>query len=204
MTPPKKSFSLNSVPRPVLVGIMILGMLGAFFSQHSLNNQRGRLSPTYLEPLQDAPPMLALTANALGGFRGIIATYLWLRANEMQLQDRYSEQMQLSEWVSQLQPTVPMVWVNRAWNMAYNISKTYEDPEIRWRYVYDGVKMLRDRGIKYNPQEPIIYNELCYIFEHKIAHNLDDHHRYYKLRWMEMMQDVLWAVSYTHLRAHET
>ena len=192
MTPPKKSFSLNSVPRPVLVGIMMLGMLGAFFSQHSLNNQRGRLSPTYLEPLQDAPPMLALTANALGGFRGIIATYLWLRANEMQLQDRYSEQMQLSEWVSQLQPTVPMVWVNRAWNMAYNISKTYEDPEIRWRYVYDGVKMLRDRGIKYNPQEPIIYNELCYIFEHKIAHNLDDHHRYFKLRWMEMMQDVLW------------
>ena len=26
-----------------------------------LNNQRGELSPTYLEPLQDAPPMLALT-----------------------------------------------------------------------------------------------------------------------------------------------
>ena len=67
--------------------------------QSKLNNQRGELSPTYLENLQDAPPMLALTTQALGGFRGLISSYLWLRANEMQLKKKYQEQMQLSEWL---------------------------------------------------------------------------------------------------------
>ena len=68
--------------------------------------------------------------------------------------------------------------------MAYNISRNYEDPEIRWKYIHDAVKLLRDEGIKYNPQEPLVYDQLAYLFEHKIGHNMDDHHRYYKFRWM--------------------
>ena len=137
--------------------------------------------------------MLALTTQSLGGFRGLISSYLWLRANEMQLQKKYQEQMQLSEWVAQLQPHVSMVWRNRAWNMAYNISVSYPDAETRWKYVYEGISLLRDHGIKYNPQEPLIYHELGWIFQHKIAHNMDDHHRYYKLRWLQAMTAVLWA-----------
>ena len=180
-------------PKLALVAFISVSLVGLFFVQGNLNAQRGELSPTYLEPLQDAPPMLALTTQALGGFRGLISSYLWLRANEMQLQKKYQEQMQLSEWVAQLQPHVSMVWRNRAWNMAYNISVSYPDAETRWKYVYEGISLLRDHGIKYNPQEPLIYHELGWIFQHKIAHNMDDHHRYYKLRWLQAMTAVLWA-----------
>ena len=76
-------------PKLALVAFISVSLVGLFFVQGNLNAQRGELSPTYLEPLQDAPPMLALTTQALGGFRGLISSYLWLRANEMQLQKKY-------------------------------------------------------------------------------------------------------------------
>tara|TARA_B100000959_G_scaffold220006_1_gene232444 strand:- start:90 stop:1739 length:1650 start_codon:yes stop_codon:yes gene_type:complete len=184
---------MRDVPSKLaLIAIISVSLAGLFFIQSNLNAQRGELSPSYLEPLQDAPPMLALVTQSLGGFRGLISSYLWLRANEMQLQKKYQEQMQLSEWVAQLQPHVSMVWRNRAWNMAYNISVTYPDAETRWKYVSEGVSLLRDHGIKYNPQEPLIYHELGWIFQHKMGHNMDDHHRYYKLRWLQAMTAVLW------------
>ena len=187
-----RSTTMDTPPKIALIGMVMVSLAGLFLVQDGLNTQRGELSPTYLEPLQDAPPLLALTTQSLGGFRGLISSYLWLRANEMQLQKKYQEQMQLSEWVAQLQPKVSMVWRNRAWNMAYNISVTYPDAETRWKYVSEGVSLLRDHGIKYNPQEPLIYHELGWIFQHKIGHNLDDHHRYYKLRWLQAMTAVLW------------
>ncbi len=185
--------TLDSVPKPILLAIMVVLVALAFVAQERLNTQRGELSHTHLEPLQNAPPMLVLTTQALSGFRGIISSYLWLRANEMQLQKRYQEQMQLSQWVSQLQPTVPTVWVNRAWNMAYNVSVKYPDPETRWKYIQEGVRLLRDEGIKYCPQEPRIYHELAWTFQHKIGHNMDDHHRFFKQQWLNNMTAVLWA-----------
>ena len=192
MSRENRSTTMDTPPKVALIGVVMISLAGLFLVQGGLNDQRGELSPTYLEPLQDAPPLLALTTQSLGGFRGLISSYLWLRANEMQLQKRYQEQMQLSEWVAQLQPHVSMVWRNRAWNMAYNISVTYPDAETRWKYVSEGVGLLRDHGIKYNPQEPLIYHELGWIFQHKIGHNMDDHHRYYKLRWLQAMTAVLW------------
>lgn len=183
---------LSNLPKPALIGIMLGCLIGVFLVQGKLNTQRGKLSPTHLEPLQDAPPMLALVTQSVGGFRGIISSYLWLRSNEMQQKKNYPEQMQLAKWITQLQPQVPTGWVNRSWNMAYNISRNYPDPETRWKYIYDAVKMLRDEGIKYNPQEPLVYAQLAYLFEHKIGHNMDDHHRYYKFRWMQAMEGVLW------------
>jgi len=183
---------LNNLSKPALIGIMLACLVGIFLVQGKLNTERGKLSPTHLEPLQDAPPMLALVTQSIAGFRGIITSYLWLRSNEMQQKKNYPEQMQLAEWITQLQPQVPTAWVNRSWNMAYNISRNYSDPETRWKYIHDAVKLLRDEGIKYNPQEPLVYDELCRLFEHKIGHNMDDHHRYYKFRWMQAMEGVLW------------
>ncbi len=105
----QRADTMDTPPKVGLILVVIVCLFGLFIVQSRLNNQRGELSPTYLEPLQDAPPMLALTTQALGGFRGLISSYLWLRANKMQLQKKYQEQMQLSEWVAQLQPHVSTV-----------------------------------------------------------------------------------------------
>ena len=84
-----RSDTMDTPPKVALVGVIFLCFGGLFILQGSLNSQRGELSPTYLEPLQDAPPLLALATQSLGGFRGIISSYLWLRANNMQLKKKY-------------------------------------------------------------------------------------------------------------------
>lgn len=185
-----------SAAHPRLKKIAVLSLAGvlfagSFFSQRHLNQQREDLDLTRITPLENAPPMLAFTTVALGGFRGLIANVLWIRASELQENGKYFEMFQLSDWITKLQPHFSLVWANQAWNMSYNISIKFERPEDRWPWVRRGIELLRDEGLRYNPKEPLIYRELAWHFQHKMGQNLDDAHEYYKQVWAEEMQQVL-------------
>ena len=126
--------------------------------QKSLNRDRVQLGLTIGSPLQDAPPLLAFTTVALGGFRGLISNLLWIRANDLQMDDKYFEAAQLADWITDLEPHFAQVWVFQAWNMAYNISVKFKenapgDYSDRWRWVERGIDLLRDRGLRYNPDD---------------------------------------------------
>ena len=79
--------------------------------------------------------------------------------------------------------------------MAYNISVKFKEsspgqfPD-RWRWVKAGVELLRDDGLRYNPNETLIYRELAWFFQHKIGQNLDDASMYYKQQWANDMAKV--------------
>src|ERR1043166_726023 len=90
-----------------LAGVLLVG---AGFIQRQLNRQRTELGLTRIAPLQNAPPILAFTTVALGGFRGLIANALWIRANDLQQDDKFFEQVQLSDWITKLEPTFTQVW----------------------------------------------------------------------------------------------
>jgi len=158
--------------------------------QSLLNVDRKEFGFTFMAPLENAPPVLAFTTVALGGFRGLISNILWIRANELQEEDRYFEMVQLSDWITKLTPHFASVWTHQAWNMAYNISVKSKDHEERWLWVKRGLDLLQE-GLKYNPGEVNIYKELSWFFRHKIGQNLDDAHMLYKLHWAQEMQDVL-------------
>ncbi|MCS1410323.1 MAG: hypothetical protein M2R45_03515 [Verrucomicrobia subdivision 3 bacterium] len=51
---------------------------------------------TRRKTLENALPMLAFTTVTLGGFRGLIANYLWMRAANHQKAGRYFEMFSLS------------------------------------------------------------------------------------------------------------
>ncbi len=163
-----------------LLALALVLLVTAGFQQQRLNRQRSALGLTRVAPLENAPPVLAFTTVALGGFRGIIANLLWIRANDMQQEDRYFEQVQLADWITKLEPTFVQVWLVQAWNMAYNISVKFRDPYDRWRWVQSGIELLRDQGIRYNPKEALLYRELAWFYQHKIGQNLDDAHLIYK------------------------
>jgi hypothetical protein len=175
----------------VLAGAAIVLLVATSFLQQRLNHQRAELGLTRGAPLENAPPVLAFTTVALGGFRGLIANALWIRANDLQMEDRYFEQVQLADWITKLEPTFVQVWLVQAWNMAYNISVKFRDPYDRWRWVQQGIELLRDEGLKYNPQEALIYRELAWFFQHKMGQNLDDAHLIYKYEWANEMTRVL-------------
>ena len=158
--------------------------------QSAMNRDRKTLGITRTEPLENAPPVLAFTTVALGGFRGLISNALWIRANDLQEEDKFFEMAQLADWITKLEPHFVQVWLVQAWNMAYNISVKFKDWPDRWRWVSRGVELLRDQGLKYNPNETLIYRELAWFFQHKMGQNLDDASVYYKQQWANEMAVV--------------
>jgi hypothetical protein len=174
-----------------LAGLAALLLCASSQMQNWLNQERDRLGLTMLPPLKNAPPLLAFTTVALGGLRGLIANALWMRMNDLQNDDKFFEMVQLADWTTALEPHFTQVWTDQAWNMAYNISVKFKNPEDRWHWVECGIRLLRDRGIPLNPDAALLYRELSWFFQHKMGQNLDDAHMTYKLRWAQEMQNVL-------------
>jgi hypothetical protein len=177
--------------KPVLLAIAAALFVASYFTQHSLNRLRAQLGLTRVEPLQNAPPVLALTTVILGGFRGLIANALWIRAMELQEEDKYFEKVQLADWITKLQPHNTTVWIVQAWDMSYNISIKFTDPRDRWLWVRRGIELLRDQALRFNPHDVTVHRELAWHFQHKMGHNLDDAHLFFKGIWATQMQALL-------------
>ena len=179
----------------LLVSLAAVLFVTAGFVQQSLNRDRDLLGLTRVQPLDNAPPVLAFTTVALGGFRGLISNALWMRATDLQDEDKFFEMAQLADWITKLEPHFVQVWLVQAWNMAYNISVKFKEtapglfPD-RWRWVKAGIELLRDEGLRYNPNELLMYRELAWFFQHKMGANLDDAATYYKQQWANDMAKV--------------
>ncbi len=143
--------------------------------------------------VNNAPPFVAFTTMALGSFRGLLADVLWLRANSLQDEGNYFEMVQLANWITELQPTFSGATVYLAWNMAYNISVTCSRREDRWRWVQEGIRLIRDKAINYNPEDPQLYKDLAWTFMHKMGQIMDDANLYYKNQWAINMDRVIGA-----------
>jgi hypothetical protein len=187
---------------PLVKKILLLLLAGAmlFVSgqvQKSLNRDRDTLGLTHAAVLENAPPVLAFTTVALGSFRGLISNFLWMRASDLQQDDKFFEATQLADWITKLEPTFPNVWIFQGWNMAYNISVKFKDFPDRWRWVENGIELLRDEGLRYNPKNVDIYRELAWFFQHKMGANLDDANMYYKAQWAAEMK-VFWGPNGTN------
>ena len=184
---------MNLRARKILL-LLLAGVLlaGSGQMQKVLNRDRDQLGLTRVNALDNAPPMLAFTTVALGGFRGLISNFLWVRANDLQQDDKFFEAAQLATWITDLEPSFTQVWLFQAWNMAYNISVKFKEnaPGIysdRWRWVERGIELLRDEGLRYNPDDVLIHRELAWFFQHKMGQNLDDGNVYYKQQWAAEM-----------------
>ncbi len=174
----------------ILTVVAVVALVVNSFNQNNLNVKRESLGLTRLEPLENAPPMLAFTTVALGGFRGLIVNFLFIRSNQLQGKGLYFETMTLGDWITKLQPTFTPVWRFQAWNMAYNISRVFEYPKDRWGWVWAGIKLMRDEGLKYNPTDPEMYRELGWFFYDKIGRYSETEHFAYKRIFHEMTEEV--------------
>ena len=118
------------------------------------------------------PPGLAFANVALGGFRGVIADLLWLRAQRLQEAGRYVELVPLAEGISALEPDNGEVWAYQAWNLSFNVCAMMRRPEDRWRWVRAGIELLQTRGMAYNhgarPRR-----ELSWFFLFKLGTDVD-------------------------------
>ncbi len=178
----------SSFTRLVAILVAMVLLLGALsFLQNRMNGLRSTYHLTDNTPLENAPPVVAFTSVALGGFRGILADYLWLRSNRMQQEGKYYEMVQLADWIVKLQPRFTGAHAFLGWNMAYNVSVTFTGFEDRWRWVKRGLELIRDEALEYNPGDPDLFRQLGWIFQHKMGQDTDDANRYYKVEWAKEM-----------------
>ena len=178
------------------VRIVIIFLIIAFFFPvyvflGKLNEGRSEFDLISSSPLESAPPELVLATTALGGFRGIVVDYLWIRAMELQRSGKFFELVQIYDWIGKMEPRMEMVWGHNAWNMAYNISVELPSAEERWVWIKRGIELLRDEGLKYNPGSIMLYRELAWIYLHKIGKFHDRFHWYYKMKLAEEMGGAL-------------
>ena len=174
----------------MLATVAVVLLLGVSVVQRELVRDRDVLGLSRFTELKGAPPMLTLVTVALGGFRGLISNALWIRASDLQENDKFFEMVQLADWITKLEPHFTQVWLVQSWNMAYNISVKFKDPQDRWRWVERGIELLRDDGLHYNPNDVLIHRELAWFFQHKMGANLDDAHMYYKQMWANEMSTI--------------
>ena len=175
----------------VLAAVTCVLLLGVNRFEKRLDAQVAEHKLRFTGEIRNAPPMVIFTTVALGSFRGIVADLLWLRAGALQEKGNYFEMVQLARWITDLQPTFSGATAYLAWNMAYNISVTCSSFADRWRWVNEGIRLIRDQALYYNPEDPIIYKELAWIFSHKLGNILDDANLYYKNQLAIQMANIV-------------
>lgn len=144
------------------------------------------------EAIGTLPPDIALLTH-MATLRALAIDVGFIRLERLKEEGRFYELMQLSSWLCKLAPRYASVWSYNAWNQAYNISVSEYSPEGRWLWVSNGIRLLRDEGIKYNPKTVGLYKDLAYIYWHKIGDILDDYHMQYKRELGVEMERVLGA-----------
>ena len=175
----------------VALGIALLAIIGAGRFVSPLNRIRTE-HQLVIDPdtIKGLPPLETLLAKT-GTFRALAIDIAFIRLERLKEEGKFYELMQLASWICKLAPQFPSVWVYHAWNQAYNVSVSTYTPEARWKWVNNGIRLLRDEGIQYNPKSVTLYKELAWLYWHKIGDFLDDHHWYYKRELAVEMERVL-------------
>lgn len=184
--------SRATIIKCVCAVVALASLGGAAFLQQPLDLQErqcGLKQPTNI-PMQ-SNPWTTLLCVAPGGLRAPILHMLWIRATGPDSKKRTYETLQLADLICTLQPQFAGTWDFLAWNMSYNISVEMTNPQQRWLWVYNGVKLLRDRAIPQNPRSLTLYKDLVNIFMHKMGGYTDDMNYSYKQRWAAYMQRLL-------------
>ena len=147
--------------------------------------------------IDGAPPIVAI-GTAIGALRGIIVDYLWIKTNVQKERGLFYEAMADASLIAKLQPRFGEVWGFQGHNMAYNISVMTDTEWERWQWVRAGINLVRNEGLRYNPNDLILHKELSFWLSHKIDGVADDAHLYYKREFAREWQFLLGPPPSSH------
>jgi len=102
------------------------------------------------------------------GLRGVGSLILWEKANTYKMKKDWTNLSATLEQITHLQPNFLKVWTFQAWNIAYNVSREFDDFRQRYRYVIRGIEFLK-KGLRYNRREPKLVRDVGWFIAHKIG-----------------------------------
>ena len=171
--------------------VIVGGAAAASFIVPALVEDAERHTLRYTDAsIENAPPIVAI-GTAIGAFRGLIVDWLWIKVNMMQDQGQYYDILEDARLITKLQPRFGPVWTFHGHNMAYNLSVQTSTPEERWEWVRKGIDLLRNEGLRYNPNDIMLYKDLAFWLDHKIEGTSDDAHPIYKREFAKEWHELL-------------
>jgi hypothetical protein len=176
--------------------LLVLSLVAAGALQPRMTAVADRDQLRYTDVSIDGAPPIVAIGTAIGALRGLVVDYLWLKVTLQKEKGLLYEVMADSDLITKLQPRFPEVWAFHGHNMAYNISVMTNTPEERWAWVNAGLSLVRDRGIRYNPNDLHLCKELAFWYAHKLDGVADDAHLFYKRQFAREWQFLLGAPPY--------
>jgi hypothetical protein len=186
----------------LIQGVALAGVVGGTVVCGSIlpriteTSQRHMLRYTDVA-VEGAPPAVAL-GTAIGALRGLIVDYLWIKIHLQKQKGLYYEVMADADLITKLQPRFSAVWAFHGHNMAYNISVAHNTEQERWEWVRAGIELVRNRGLRYNPNDLQLHRELAFWFAHKVEGVADDAHLYYKRELAREWHGLLGEPPFDH------
>ena len=104
----------------------------------------------------------------LGGFRGIVANYLWVRAEENKRDHDWDRLKSTVDLITKLQPHFLSIWTFQGWNLAYNVSVEWDAPEDKYEWIKQGIKFVQE-GVSKNKRSPDLVWDVAWFYYHKLG-----------------------------------
>lgn len=162
---------------PVILGAALFGAV-KLPAEHAISEAQRQLhfrAVDFDPALRDQVGQLGFIAG-LSGFRSLVADVLFVQAHVAWERTEWSRVLLLFRQVTTLQPRAILFWDTAAWHMAWNASAAaLRDPtqprlalriKAQREYFQLGKDFL-ERGIKYNPDRPQLYEALARLYRDK-------------------------------------
>ena len=161
--------TLSSFKRKLIYGAMILVLFGVmlpYTAWLAAEKKRRDLGEAAIGQIDTGSFMMKLFL--LGGFRGIVADYLWLRAEENKKDHDWDRLKSTVELITKLQPHFLSIWTFQGWNLAYNVSVEWDAPEDKYTWIKEGIKFLQE-GVAKNRRSPDLIWDTAWTYYHKVG-----------------------------------
>jgi hypothetical protein len=122
-------------------------------------------------------PSSATMNLVLLGLRGLAVNQLWMQADEQKNTKNWAELRSTVDSIIMLQPHFLKVWRFQGWNLAYNVSASWDSLEDRYYWVKEGGKFYME-GTRRNRRYTELYWETGRILGNKIGRS--DEWRYFR------------------------
>jgi hypothetical protein len=161
----------------VLIALLCFGALRLHYEQDLAARQRAAFfhGAKLTLSLSEQLGQMGFIA-ALSGFRALVADALYIRAHSAWERTEWGRMKLDFDAVTALQPRAELFWDQAAWHMAFNASiAAYDNPKqpreaLRLKAQREYWKLGEDyllRGIANNPEKPLLYDRLGFLYREK-------------------------------------
>jgi hypothetical protein len=161
--------TLSNFNRKLVYGMIIVAIFGVMFPYTNwltAEKKRRDLGEAAIGQIDTGSFMMKLFL--LGGFRGIVADILWIRAEEQKKDHDWDRLKTTVELITKLQPHFLSIWTFQGWNLAYNVSVEWDAPQDKYTWIKEGIKFLEE-GVAKNRKSPDLIWDTAWTYYHKLG-----------------------------------